>query len=291
MLRMSIKFCELYRADPYVTSFHMDQEYVYLLAGNSIVKLSIASHKTIHERILFQNEGKSRSLLVDGSFIYVKDFCDLHILKKDTLAPVEKLILGTDLSSDINTLGLDENYLYLSIRNGTMAKIDLKSHFEQDVFAVSDSSIWDFALHGERIYAGNVDGTLLVLDKVRMEVVNKIKASQQNLKSILVTDELLFTASQDKKLVIRDTHTLEIVNVTGNAHKKAFNLIGICSSLVYTICYAAGEIKAWEYPGLTLKGIIGFPGGFGQASIQDKRLYLASRNIKGLVYADLQVSQ
>jgi hypothetical protein len=285
---MESTWIEFFKSDMPVTAFHIRRGQINLLCGNAILTLDSHTGKTLQERVLFQKDGKSRGVSGDKDFIYVKDFCDLHILDAATLASVRKLTLGTDLSSDINDLGVDEGVLYVSTRDGSILRISPQTNFEPERFAVSDNGIWSFAIHDSRIYTGNVEGCLLILDKASLEVVERIQASQQNLKSIHVTGGWLISAAQDKKLVVRDLHSLEVVREVRNAHPKAFQIAGSAANQLVTICYACGEIKAWNMTHWTLDEATSFAGGFGQACIWDGRLYVAARNIRGLVYKDLQ---
>jgi WD40 repeat protein len=287
-MMMSETFIECFKSDQYVTSFDVDNDHIYALSGLKVFKIGRNEPNLVRETTLFQKDGLSRALIVDKTFIYVKDFCDLHILEKQSLTPIRKLTLGSDLSSDICGMGVDEHYLYLSIRNGTMARLDKKNKFQLEIFPVTDNSIWHFILHQGCIYAGNVNGELLVIDTASMEVIKKIVSGKQNLKSIFIDNGKIITASQDKKLIVRDLKTLEIVKSMNNAHNKAFSIVGFAENKLYTISYSEGRIKGWDRERWELTRIINFPGGFGQACIEDNLLYLATRNIKGLVYLDLR---
>jgi hypothetical protein len=284
---METLFAEYFSTESFVASFDIQKEHIFILSGYTIYKLDKAEAKVAAQRELFQKEGKSRALIADEAWIYCKDFCDLHILEAETLQTVRKLRLGEDLSSDIGDMHDDESDVYLSIRNGAMIRLH-KGTLDYETYPVTDSSIWDFCLRGNRIYAGNVGGDLLVIDKPRMEVVTKIESGKQNLKSILVTEELLLTASQDKKMIARDPKSYAIRKTLNNIHKKAFAILGILDNQVYTICYPMGEIKVWDAQSWELAATLTFPGALtGEARIEGRRLFLASRSIKGLVYRDL----
>lgn len=284
---MDNSFVVRFTLDPYVTAFDMDKEHIFLLAGLTVVKLDKTENKIVGEKILFQKEGKSRSLIADDTFVYVKDFCDLHILEKETLALIQKIHLGTDLSSDICGMGVDEDYLYLSIRNGSMAKIHTKHPFQTEMYPVTDSSIWNFAIANDFIYAGNVNGDLLIIDKASMGVVKKIESGKQNLKSVLLTGDLLITASQDKKMTVRDAKNYEVIQSLGNVHRKAFSIVGVYEGQIYTLSRACAEIKVWDSKSWKLIETITIPWGCTQARIQENRLYLAAEDIRGLAYKDL----
>ena len=284
---MDNSFIVRFPFDQYVSAFDLDVEYVFLLARLTVIKLNQTENKIVAEKALFQKEGKSRSLIADRRFVYVKDFCDLHILEKETLAPFQKLQLGTDLSSDICGMGVDEGYLYLSIRNGSMAKIHTKPPFQTEMYPVTDSSIWNFAIANDFIYAGNVNGNLLIIDKTSMGIVQKIESGNQNLKSVCITGDLLLTASQDKKMIIRDVKNYEIIKSLGNVHRKAFSIVGAYEGQIYTLSRACSEIKVWDSKSWKLLETIAIPGRCTQARIQEHYIYLAAEDIRGLAYLDL----
>lgn len=285
---MDIAFKEVFKSDEFVTSFFVDKNYVFVLCGNSVFKLNKKSSRITGELALFEKAGKARSLVVDESFIYCRDFCDLHIINKKTLVRNEVLSLGMDLSSDICDLQTDENYVYVSIRNGSFYKIDKKNKLEQNVYNITDSSIWNFILHGDHIYAGNVTGHLLVINTENMEVMHDIESGKQNLKSVFIIDNKIITASQDKKLIIRNLDDLMIVKIIRNVHKKMFSIAGSYKNRLYTVSHPCGEIKVYDFTTWELCETIHFPGGLsGEVHIKGNCLYLASRNIQGIVCKDL----
>ena len=74
----------------------------------------------------------------------------------------------------------------------------------------------------EYIYAGNVDGNLLVIDKPGIKVLKKKAVHKKNLKSLLLEDEIIYTASQDLSIVKINKDTLEIIDSHKHCHKKCF---------------------------------------------------------------------
>ncbi len=70
---MDSAFVELFRSDRSVTSFDTDREHIYFLSGHAVLKVRKNENRVVNELDLFQEDGKSRSLIVDDSFIYYKD--------------------------------------------------------------------------------------------------------------------------------------------------------------------------------------------------------------------------
>lgn len=140
------------------------------------------------------------------------------------------------------------------------------------------------------MYAGNVGGELLVIDKDSLEAVKRIQAHRQNLKSLLVTDTHLWTASQDKRLVQWDRQELESVQMVRNAHRKAFSIIGLWQDQLMTVSYPCGEITLWDQPTLERIRTIRIPGTLtGTARLDGDTVYLASRQIEGIVGLSLSL--
>jgi len=264
------------------------QENIYLLSDRRIQVFDGASHEKTGEIQLFEKEGSARSFIMDGDSIYCRDFVHLYVLERASLNLLATVQLGTDLSSDICGMTLDEGYVYLGIRNGAVARIEKGNWDNVQYYPLSASSIWTMECEGNRIYAGNVDGQLLVIDTGTMEVEKCVQAHRQNLKSLCLLDPIIVTASQDKSLALWDKDTLEPINVRKNAHKKAFAIVGAWNGHVLTVSFACGEIKVWDRPTLREKTVIPIaPCLSGQTLLHRAHLYLSSRAINGIDYADI----
>jgi len=76
------------------------------------------TYKKLNENQIYTKDGSARSFIMDKNYIYCKDFIHLHIINKKTLKAEIILKLGADLSSDICGMTVDNNYIYIGIRNG-----------------------------------------------------------------------------------------------------------------------------------------------------------------------------
>ncbi len=268
-------------------SFDIDVNRIYMLYDNAVVVLERSGEVMLNKYRLFAKDGKARKLIVDDQYVYCSDFCDLHIIDKATLSPVKTITLGTDLSSDICMMQSDGDRLFVSIRNGKFVGIDLKD-FCLESRQVSGNSIWSFVIHSGHIYAGTVGGNLLVVDADTLEVVHKIESGKKNVRSVMIDGESIITASQDKKLIVRDLTSLETVTTLRNVHKKMFDIAGCSGGKLYTVSHPSGELKVWDRPSLELFDTLQFRSGLtGNVHIDGGRLNLSSRNVAGLLYLDV----
>jgi WD40 repeat protein len=283
-----MSFQPLIETPAFVISYAI-QEKIYLLSGNCLQAYASQTGEKLMENRLFGKEGLARSFTVDERYIYVIDFIDLYILHKDSLALQAKLQLGTDLSSDIcGRILSDDRYVYAAIRNGAIARIEKGAWENVQFFPVSSSSSWAMTRRDDRIYAGNVDGQLLVIDTGDMRVQSCLPAHKQNIKSVKLLGPVLATASHDKSLALWDVQSLECLKVKKNLHKKAFSIIGTWRDYLLTVSFPCGEIKVWNAESLQEVQVI--PVGrclLGQVVIISDKLYLSSRVVNGIEWLDL----
>jgi WD40 repeat protein len=212
----------------FVQGYAVDKD-VYLLSDNRVQVFDGDTRQKVAEVELFQKDGLARSFTMDDRYLYCTDFVQLYVLDRASLDVLARLQLGTDLSSDICGVAVDGKgtYLYLGIRNGPLAWVRIGEWENVRYVSLCTSSIWALRCDGDRIYAGNVDGQLLVIDAPSMSVVRQVQAHRQNLKGLWLCGDLVATASQDKVLALWDKGTLEQINIKKNAHKKAFAIVGI----------------------------------------------------------------
>jgi hypothetical protein len=148
--------------------------------------------------------------------------------------------------------------------------------------------MWALVLHDGRIYAGTVEGNLLVIDAETLHVLREIEAGKKNIRSVMIDGDRLLTPSQAKNLIIRDLSSIEAVATLRNVHKRMFHIAGCAGNKLYTVCHPYGELKIWDRTALELLDTLHFsPGISGHACIDGDRLYLSSRNVAGLLYLDL----
>lgn len=273
----------------YVQAFAVEES-VTLLSDKCMQIFDGATRAPAAKVQLFEKDGLARSFILDDTHIYCTDFTELVVLDKRSLEVLARQQLGTDLSSDICARVVDRTHVYLSIRNGPVVRIRKGAWNEVETFSLSTSSIWTMHHDGTRIYAGNVDGQLLVIDPASMRVERQIHAHRQNLKSLCIADDLIVTASQDKSLAFWDRDSLAQIKVKRNTHKKAFAIVGIWNESILTVSYSCGEIKVWDLATLQEKATLPIAGCLsGQTLLRQSHLYLSSRAINGIDILDLGV--
>ena len=282
-------FRELIQLDKPVLSFVLDKDFIYLLAENRIMKFDKRNLSLINNYELFKKKGLARSLMLDEHYLYCKDFGTFYFISKSTLKTECALQLGGDVSSDICGMTSDENNVYVCIRNGAMAVID-KSQMKVIEFRnISGSSIWEIVNTNDLLYAGSVEGHLLVIDKRTLTNRFVIESHKQNLNSILINKNYVITASQDKSVVIRDLDTLQVVSSLKNAHKKGFGLGGVWQDYLITVCFRCVEMKFWDWNGLDLVRTVFIPQALtGVTAIDGNTMYMSARMINGIASADLR---
>jgi WD40 repeat protein len=272
----------------YVQGYAIEEQ-VYLLSDRRVQVFDANTRARVQETQLFEKDGLARSFAVDADYIYCTDFVQLYVLDKLSLELIAQLQLGQDLSSDICSVTVDQNHVYLGIRNGPVVRVRKGLWEGVESYPLSTSSIWTMHHAATRIFAGNVEGQLLEIDPVSMSVTRQVQAHRQNLKSLCIAGNLIGTASQDKALAFWDRETLELVKVKRNAHKKAFAIAGIWKGRVLTISYSSGEIKVWDLATLEERVVVPIDHCLsGQALLRAPYLYLSSRAINGIDRIDLE---
>jgi hypothetical protein len=280
-------FRRIIETPSYVQSFCIEDQ-IYLLTDKKLQVYDKSSFEKVTEAQIFEKEGSSRSFIMDRQFIYCKDFVDLYLIKTESLEVATKLTLGKDLSSDICEMTMDEKNLYAGIRNGKVAKIEKRKWSNIEFFPLSGSSIKELKMRNNWIYAGNVEGQLLVIDSVSMKVEKSIQAHKKNTKSICFFDKTVATAALDKALALWNIDNLELIIKKRNVHQKMFDIGAYWDGKIITISFSCGEMKVWDETGLTEKKTIPMKSCLtGEACISGTDFFIISRAIKGIELAKL----
>lgn len=256
--------------------------FIDCLSGKKLYKIQKESGKILFEKEIFEKTGLARILNADSGQIIISDFCTLYVFDGNDYKLIGRWQIGTDLSSDICGLAVDDRTIFCSIRNGKLVTVDRKN-FEMKEYSVCDSSMWSLNLYDNYLLCGTVDGQLLFLDRKTMRVTQKLSLSKQNVRSLFVDENTIYAASQDRKISVIDLEEKEIIRVQKSAHKKMFNCAGIYNNMLVTVSFPCSEIALWDKETLEKKREIHVPLKLsGCTHIEGNKLYISSRNICGI---------
>lgn len=265
-----------------VTGFQLTGPHIDCICGRELVKLDKTSGEVLLRRTVFDKEGFSRDLIIDGGQIFVYSFCTLYAFRQEDYAPLGSWQLGRDLSSDICGMAIDRDRVYCSIRNGGLAVLDRSSGSVRRA-AVSPSSMWAIMVWEEQLLCGTVDGRLLLLDKDTLLLERFMVLGKKNIGSLYPDGGTLYAACHDGKLFKIIPGSLEAEAVRKNAHRKMFYCAGVYGDTLVTVSYPCSEIGLWAKSTLDRITSIETPLRLsGRAYIDGDFLYLSSRNIPGV---------
>lgn len=266
----------------FVTGFQINGSYIDCICKNQVKKLQKGTGEVLLERTIFQKDGLSRDLLIHQGQVILRDFCMLHSLDLKDYHTLHSIQLGSDLSSDLCGMIADSNRIYASIRNGSIAVIDQDS-FQTTIYPITEDSMWSLLAVKGQIICGSVGGKLLFLDQESMNITNSIQLSKQNIRSLVLEGDILYVASQDKKLSRIDLQTMECTGSVRNVHKKMFDCIGTYKDYLLTVSYPCSELSFLDKDTLHSVKTISIPLSLsGKAIIDGDQLYITSRNIMGI---------
>lgn len=272
-----------------VLGFSVQEDHIDCLCGKKLQRVEKKSGKLLYEKEIFEKEGLARIMLADNGVLFISDFCTLYAFLLGSYELLGKWQLGEDLSSDICGMAVDQNRVYCSIRNGKLVTVERNS-FRRQEYVVSDSSMWSLRIYNSYLLCGTVDGQLLLLDKESLVVQKRLCLGKQNIRSLFVDGEVLYAASQDKKLYKISLPDLEIMSVRRNAHKKMFDCAGLWENAIITVSFPCSEIALWNRDTLEKVGEISVPLKLsGCTYIDGGRLYISSRNINGIICEPLRI--
>lgn len=218
--------------------------FLYLCADKELIKLDLKTLTVISRNTIFPKNGKSRDFIIDQDYIYFREFCTCFKIHANNLSIVNQWKLGQDLSSDICGITSDGTYFYAGLRNGPLATIHKETN-EVNYHHVSDASIWTLKID-KYLYGGNVNGELLKIDKQTHKVLQCQSIHKKNLKSLLLTSNQVYTASQDLSVGIIDLATFNCIARIKKCHNKMFYIVGIWKDYLITASPPCGETKLWN---------------------------------------------
>ena len=266
--------------DGIVTGFNITEQCIDCMCGKELIKIDKYSCDIILKKTVFEEKGLSRKMIVHDGQIFVYDFCTLYLFSQEDYTLVGKWQLGTDLSSDICGIAVDEDTVYCSIRNGKIITLDRQS-YSMEEFSISDSSMWSIKTYDKYLICGTVNGKLLLLDKLTLSIEKVLVLGKKNIGSLHIDSEILYAASHDGKIF--NLINFEIDNMTKNAHKKMFDCVGLYRDMLITVSFPCSEIAFWNKDTLRkMKVINTLLKLSGCVHIENDFMYISSRNILGI---------
>jgi outer membrane protein assembly factor BamB len=268
--------------DGIVTGFNITEQCIDCMCGKELIKIDKHSRNIILKKTVFEKKGLSRKMIVNDGQIFVYDFCTLYIFSQEDYTLVGKWQLGTDLSSDICGITVDEDTVYCSIRNGKIITLDRQS-YSMEEFSISDSSMWSIKTYDKYLICGTVNGKLLLLDKLTLSIEKVLVLGKKNIGSLHIDSEILYAASHDGKIFKVNLINFEIDNMTKNAHKKMFDCVGLYKDMLITVSFPCSEIAFWNKDTLRkMKVLNTLLKLSGCVHIENDFMYISSRNILGI---------
>lgn len=232
------------------TFMAIDNDVLYVLDNHKLFSYNLLSKNITTSSYRFKQSGLSRRIVFNSKYLYVCQFCTIYEFSKTNLEKTRKWKIGKDLSSDITGVCCDEEKVYMGIRNGGFAVLDINSGKIEN-FNICDSSMWDMTEKDEYIYAGNVDAQLLRIRKSPFKLEDAIKAHKKNCKDVLVHDKFIYTASSDMSIKKFDLDTLTELKERKRAFPRMFSIIGIIDNML--ICMSMSSKSTAFFDADTLK--------------------------------------
>lgn len=236
----------------------VENRYLYCLSKRGICKYSSDDGSMAAQNVIFRKDGKARGFSICDEYILLHDFCDLYILQKSDLNIVEAIRLGTDVSSDLGGVRYSGRKAYIGIRNGRMAVMDADTR-EIGRFEISDASFWDYCVVENSIYAGTVRGELMEINRESMRVIRKIQLGNKNIYSVVLSDGLIYTVSQDMTIKAVSADSFEIVGVAKKAVGGMARILGVYHE--YLVVADTSKIVLWNKKTLQICEQFSFPTG------------------------------
>lgn len=275
------------KLDGAVAGFHVAESHIDCLCGKELLKVGKRSGEILYRKTIFEKEGLSRKLTVEGGQIFLYDFCTLYAVSQKDYGLVGKWRLGDDLSSDICGIAADEDTVYCSIRNGKLVTLDRRS-FAIEEFGISGSSMWSIQRYDQYLVCGTVDGRLLLLDKAALSVEKALVLGKKNIGSLFIEGDTLYAAGHGGKLFKISLQSFEVEALAKKAHKKMFHCAGIYRDMLATVSYPCSEVALWAKDTLEKVRVLSLPLQLsGQAYIEGGGMYISSRNIMGIDWIPL----
>lgn len=252
----------------------VDKQFLFIRCKRTMYKYSLNAMSQVVHNDIFKKDGKARSFSICDRYVFLTDFCDLYILEKKELQTVEVIRLGADLSSDLGAVRFDAKKAYICIRNGIVAVMDISTRDYQR-YDISNSSYWDHCVVGNRLYAGTVQGELLEVDTIGMNVNRQIVLGKKNIYSVVLNDKLIYTVSQDMTIKAINVKNFKVACVAKKAVRGMARILGIYKN--HLVVADSNKITLWDRQTLQFYDKFDFPTGqFNKGVVLDGNRLLGS---------------
>lgn len=255
-----------------------DERFLYIRCKRTFYKYDLDGRCLTARNVVFKKDGKARGFSICDKYIFLTDYCDLYVLDKLTLETVKTMRIGENRSSDLGVVRFDERKAYINIRNGKMAVMDLET-LTYETVCIDVSSSWDHCVVGERLYTGTVIGDLVETDAVSMEPLRKIKLCKKNIYSVVHSNDILYTVSQDTTIRAVDVKTFECIGVANKAVTGMARIIGFYKEWLVV---ADGRLSLWDKQTLELYKWFDFPTGHFNKGVILRDNVLIGSNYHGI---------
>ena len=221
-----------------------------VLTASIVIKNKIK--KTIYSGLWFE---------IYEDYIFVSDFCDMHVVKKDDLQLLYTVRLGENLSSDITGwLDFDFPNIYIKIRNGKIDVLDINTK-KATRLEISCTTCWSHCINGNHIYYSTGTGELLELERYSMQKIRRVQLTKKmNIYSVVFHNNMLYTTSE-KGFKVVDVNTFEIVRHEPNVFSSTeAGILGICGKSFVVV--ELKKIALFDTQTLQLQDRFDFPTGY-----------------------------
>jgi len=255
-----------------------DGEFLYLGSKGTLSKyrlsdMSLAAHTAIRDNTKKKTIYNMLWFSIFGEYIFVWDFCDLHVALKEDLQLLYTIRLGENSSSDIcGALDFDKTNAYINIRNGRIDVFNTNTK-QATRFEISNSTIWAHCIIGNRIYCGTAKGELLEIERLTMRVIRKIQLTKNMaIYSVVFYNNMLYTTSE-RSIKVIDANTFEVMPIDSQNEELRMNgiyaeelqtteanIIGICGKNIVVAEHR--NIALFNTETLLLRERFNFPTGY-----------------------------
>jgi len=236
-----------------------DGRYLYIRGNLDMYKYDLTDMGLTARHTVFKKSGRARGFSIFGDLIFLVDYLDLYILRKDDLHVLDVFRLGENASSDVGgALWFDNQKAYVKIRNGWIYVLDIKTR-DVEKIETAGSSFWACCIVENSLYAGTVQGELLDIDRSSLTITRRTAIGRMNIYGVVHRGGMLYTLSQDKTIKEVDTVTFGTVRAVKKAANGMSGIVGIYKDTLVIV--DSGQIALWDIETLRQRERFGFPAG------------------------------